>query len=376
MASTASPNLVPSGSSTMSLDSYVTLGRSGLRVSPFTLGTMTFGEDLGWGSSPQESANILAAYLDRGGNSIDTANIYTNGHSEKIIGDYFAGRSALRDRVVIGTKFFGNLYENDPNGGGPGRKAIVQQLENSLRRLQTDFVDIYWLHNFDPVTPVEETLRALDDLIRDGKVRYVGFSDVPAWAAAEAATIARFRGWAPIIALQLEYSLLERTSEGELIPMAQALGMGVMPWSPLKSGFLSGKYSSTTTGPVDTTRTPLVGAPSEADYVVIDALDAVAREVGAGPAAVALAWVQGRPGITSTLVGARRIDQFEANLQALDVTLTEAQRGVLDDVSAPTLNFPADNNRTLAPMIQFGGATVDGRRSTVSPLLRAGSARY
>ncbi|SFS40958.1 Predicted oxidoreductase [Streptomyces sp. ok210] len=376
MASTASPNLVPSGSSTMSLDSYVTLGRSGLRVSPFTLGTMTFGEDLGWGSSPQESANILAAYLDRGGNSIDTANIYTNGHSEKIIGDYFAGRSALRDRVVIGTKFFGNLYENDPNGGGPGRKAIVQQLENSLRRLQTDFVDIYWLHNFDPVTPVEETLRALDDLIRDGKVRYVGFSDVPAWAAAEAATIARFRGWAPIIALQLEYSLLERTSEGELIPMAQALGMGVMPWSPLKSGFLSGKYSSTTTGPVDTTRTQLVGAPSEADYVVIDALDAVAREVGAGPAAVALAWVQGRPGITSTLVGARRIDQFEANLQALDVTLTEAQRGVLDDVSAPTLNFPADNNRTLAPVIQFGGATVDGRRSTVSPLLQAGSARY
>lgn len=162
----------------MSLDSYVTLGRSGLRVSPLTLGTMTFGEDHGWGSSPEESANILAAYLDRGGNSIDTANIYTNGHSEKIIGDYFASRSALRDRVVIGTKFFGNLYENDPNGGGPGRKAIVQQLENSLRRLQTDYVDIYWLHNFDPVTPVEETLRALDDLIRDGKVRYVGFSDV------------------------------------------------------------------------------------------------------------------------------------------------------------------------------------------------------
>ncbi|WP_406432416.1 aldo/keto reductase [Streptomyces sp. NBC_01589] len=360
----------------MSLDSYVTLGRSGLRVSPFTLGTMTFGEDHGWGSSPQESANILAAYLDRGGNSIDTANIYTNGHSEKIIGDYFAGRSALRDRVMIGTKFFGNLYANDPNGGGAGRKAIVQQLENSLRRLQTDYVDIYWLHNFDPSTPVEETLRALDDLISDGKVRYVGFSDVPAWATAEAATVARFRGWAPIIALQLEYSLLERTSEGELIPMAQALGMGVMPWGPLKSGFLSGKYSSTTTGPVDTTRTQLVGAPSEADYVVIDALNAVAAEVGASPAAVALAWVQGRPGITSTLVGARRIDQFEANLQALDTTLTEAQRGVLDDVSAPTLNFPADNNRTLAPMIQFGGATVDGRPSTVSPLLQASSTRY
>ena len=152
---------------------------------------------------------------------------------------------------MIGTKFFGNLYQNDPNGGGPSRKAIVQQLENSLRRLRTDYVDIYWLHNFDPATPAEETLRALDDLVSYGKVRYVGFSDVPAWATAEAATIARFRGWAPIIALQLEYSLLERTAEGELIPMAQAMGMGVMPWGPLKSGFLSGKYSSTAPGPED-----------------------------------------------------------------------------------------------------------------------------
>jgi aryl-alcohol dehydrogenase-like predicted oxidoreductase len=360
----------------MALDSYVTLGRSGLRVSPLTLGTMTFGEDHGWGTSPEESANILAAYLHRGGNSIDTANLYTNGHSEKIIGDYFAGQRALRDRVVIGTKFFGNLYESDPNGGGPGRKAIVQQLENSLRRLRTDYVDLYWLHNFDPATPAEETLRALDDLVSDGKVRYVGFSDVPAWAAAEAATIARFRGWAPIIALQLEYSLLERTSEGELIPMAQALGMGVMPWGPLKSGFLSGKYASAATGPVDTTRTQLVGAPSQADYVVIDALNAVAREAGASPAAVALAWVHGRPGITSTLVGARRMDQFEDNLRALDVTLTAAQRGALDEVSAPALNFPARNNQTLAPVLQFAGATVDGVPSAVSSLLQASAARY
>jgi aryl-alcohol dehydrogenase-like predicted oxidoreductase len=369
-------NTYQTGSFTMALDSYVTLGRSGLRVSPLTLGTMTFGEDLGWGSSPEESEKILATYLDRGGNSIDTANIYTNGHAEKIVGDYFAGQPALRERVVIGTKFFGNLYQGDPNGGGPGRKAIVQQLENSLRRLRTDYVDLYWLHNFDPATPAEETLRALDDLVSAGKIRYVGFSDVPAWATAEAATIARFRGWAPIIALQLEYSLLERTAEGELIPMAQALGMAVMPWGPLKSGFLSGKYSSAATGPVDTTRTQLVGAPSEADYVVIDALNAVAREVGASPAAVALAWVQGRPGITSTLVGARRMDQFEANLHAQDVTLTGAQRGALDEVSTPALNFPAHNNRTLAPILQFSGATVDGRPSIVSPMLQASEARY
>jgi aryl-alcohol dehydrogenase-like predicted oxidoreductase len=360
----------------MSLNSYATLGRSGLRISPFTLGTMTFGEDHGWGSSPADSKSILAAYLDQGGNSIDTANIYTNGHAEAIIGDYFAGQSALRDRVVIGTKFFGNLYENDPNGGGPSRKAIVQQLHASLRRLRTEYVDIYWMHNFDPTTPVEETLRALDDLVSDGKIRYVGFSDVPAWATAEAATIARARGWAPVIASQLEYNLLERTSEGELIPMAQAMGMGVMAWGPLRSGFLSGKYSSSTTGEVDTTRSQLVGAPSTADFAVIDVLNEVAREVGASSAAVALAWIQGRPGITSTLLGARRLDQLEANLAALDVTLTDTQRATLDEVSTPSLNFPAGNNRMLSRSLQFAGATVDGIPSTVSPLLHANAARY
>src|SRR5579875_2409673 len=149
----------------MSLDSYVTLGRSGLRVSPFTLGTMTFGEDNGWGSPPEEAAAILTAYLDRGGNSIDTANVYTGGHAETIIGDHFAARPGLRDRVVLGTKFFGNLFPGDPNGGGAGRKGIVQQLENSLRRLRTDYVDLYWLHNLELATPAEETLRTLDDLV-------------------------------------------------------------------------------------------------------------------------------------------------------------------------------------------------------------------
>jgi aryl-alcohol dehydrogenase-like predicted oxidoreductase len=354
----------------------VTLGRSGLRVSQFTLGTMTFGDDHGWGSDPDVSANILGAYLDRGGNSIDTANIYTNGHSEKIIGDYFAGQPGRRDRVVIGTKFFWNLYQNDPNGGGPSRKAIVQQLDNSLRRLQTDYADIYWLHNFDPVTPLEETMRALDDLVSAGKVRYIGFSDTPAWATAEAATIARFRGWAPIVGLQLEYSLLERTSEGELIPMAEALGLGVMPWGPLKSGFLSGKYSGVSTGPVDTARGSLVGAPRESDYVVIDTVNAIAGDLGVSAAAVALSWAQGRPGVTSTLIGARRMDQFEANLSALDVTLTDTQRAALDKVSAPTLNFPADNNRVMSRMAQFGGATVDGCPSAVYPSLQANAARY
>jgi aryl-alcohol dehydrogenase-like predicted oxidoreductase len=360
----------------MALTSYVTLGRSGLRVSPFTLGTMTFGEDLGWGASPEESTRILAAYLDRGGNSVDTANVYTNGHSEVIIGEYLASRPELRDRIVLGTKFFWNLRLGDPNGGGPGRKAVIQQLENSLRRLRTDYVDIYWLHNFDPVTPAEETLRALDDLVTAGKIRYVGFSDTPAWATAEAATIARFRGWTPIIALQVEYSLLERTSEGELIPMAQAMGMGVLPWGPLKSGFLSGKYSSGSAGPVDTTRAALVGVPEPADYAVIDTVNQIAAEIGASPAAVALAWVQGRPGITSTLIGARRMDQFEANLSALDLTLGPDHEARLTEVSAPRLNFPAANNATLSRLAQNGGTTVDGVPTPSPPRLITGAQVY
>lgn len=360
----------------MSLTSYVTLGRSGLRVSPFTLGTMTFGEDLGWGASPEESEKILSAYLERGGNSLDTANVYTNGHAEVIVGDYLAGRPGIRDRIVLGTKFYWNLRLGDPNGGGPGRKSVIQQLENSLRRLRTDYVDIYWLHNFDPVTPVEETLRALDDLVTAGKVRYVGFSDVPAWATAEAATIARFRGWAPVIALQLEYSLLERTSEGELIPMAQAMGMGVMPWGPLKSGFLSGKYSSAAAGPVDTTRAALVGAPRPADYPVIDLVNEIAAETGASPAAVALAWVRARPGITSTLIGARRMDQFEANLTALDLTLDPAQQERLASASAPHLNFPAENNAALARIARNGGTTVDGVPTPAPPRIVQGTHVY
>jgi aryl-alcohol dehydrogenase-like predicted oxidoreductase len=362
----------------MKLDSFVTLGRSGLRVSPLCLGTMTFGEDHGWGSSPADSAAILAEYLDRGGNFIDTANLYTNGHAEKIIGDFFAGDGQRRDRSVIATKFFGNLHPGDPNGGGAGRKAILHQLEASLRRLQTDYVDVYWLHNWDRTAPIEETLRALDDIVTAGKARYIGFSDIPAWKVAEAQTIARFRGWAPIIALQLEYSLLERTSEGELVPMAQALGLGVMPWSPLRSGYLSGKYTrgAAVTAAVDTKRGALRGGPKDEDYRVIDAVAAIATELQTTSAAVALAWVIGRTGIASTLIGARTEEQLRDNLRALDVTLTAAQRATLDEVSQPKLAFPADNNRVLAPMLAFAGANVDGVQTMTYPSLTANPTRY
>jgi len=227
----------------MALNDYVTIGKSGLRVSPFCLGAMTFGDDWGWGSSVAESEAIIARFMERGGNFIDTANVYTKGHSEKIIGDFIGNDRSRRDRVVLATKFFGSLYPGDPNGGGAGRKTIVASCEQSLRRLQTDYIDLYWMHCWDRFTPIEETMRALDDLVAAGKVRYIGFSDTPAWKVAQAQTIAAFRGWAPLVALQIEYSLLERTVEGELIPMALELGLGVTPWSPLKSGVLSGKYT-------------------------------------------------------------------------------------------------------------------------------------
>ena len=324
-----------------SLDSYSTLGRSGLRVSPLTLGTMTFGEDHGYGASPDVSAEMIATYLDRGGNSIDTANLYTNGHSEKIVGDFFARSDIRRDQAVIGTKFYCSMFNGDPNAGGAGRKAMIQQVDASLRRLQTDYVDILWLHNWDQATPIEETLRGLEDLVTSGKTRYVAFSDLPAWKVAEAQTIAVFRGWSPIIALQLEHSLLERTVEGELIPMARELGIGVMPWGPLRSGLLSGKFRRDNAGSVDTARRGPGYTPTDTEFAVIDALLAVSEEIGASPAAVGLAWVRGRAGVSSTIIGARRVDQLVDNLGSVEVTLTDEQTAALDDASAPTLNFPA-----------------------------------
>jgi aryl-alcohol dehydrogenase-like predicted oxidoreductase len=204
---------------------------------------MTFGEDPpGSGSSAAESEKILATYLDLGGNFIDTANFYTNGHSEKILGDFFTARPGRRDHVVLASKFFTNLFPGDPNSGGAGRSAIITQLHATLRRLQTGHLDLYWLHNWDRSTPIEETMRTLDDLVQAGKIRYLGFSNTPAWLTAQAHTMALLRGWPPLIALQVEYSLLARTVEGELAPFARDQGLALVPWSPLKNGFLSGKY--------------------------------------------------------------------------------------------------------------------------------------
>ncbi|MEZ4450003.1 MAG: aldo/keto reductase [Nannocystaceae bacterium] len=351
----------------MPLDHYVTLGRSGLRVSPFCLGAMTFGADLGWGSSVEESQQIIDRYLELGGNFIDTANFYTKSHSEKILGDHVGRHPARRDRLVLATKFSGNLYPGDPNGGGSGRKSILAACDNSLRRLQTDYIDLYWLHNWDVHTPIEETMAALDDLVRAGKVRYIGVSDTPAWKVTQANVMAHFRGWSQFIGLQIEYSLLERTVEQELVPMALELGLGITPWSPLKSGVLSGKYTRTSA------EKPARGGfvepfLNERTYALVDALAAIARERETTVARVALAWVQGRPGVTSTIIGARRLAQLEDNVQALEVPLSADDLARLDALTRPTFTFP-QSMQPMFPAIHNGGTQVNGVAAPPSPFV-------
>jgi aryl-alcohol dehydrogenase-like predicted oxidoreductase len=344
----------------MPLDHYVTLGRSGLRVSPLCLGAMTFGEDLGWGSSVEESQRIMDRYLELGGNFIDTANFYTKSHSEKIIGDHVGRLPAKRDRLVIATKFSGNLYPGDPNGGGSSRKSIVGACENSLRRLQTNYIDLYWLHNWDVHTPIDETMSALEDLVRAGKVRYVGVSDTPAWKIVEANVTARFRGWSPFIGLQIEYSLLERSVEQELVPMALELGLGITPWSPLKSGLLSGKYTRENAGQGKADRSAFMSSHlNERTYAIVDELGAIAKQHDTTVARVAIAWLQAKPGVTSTIIGARRLAQLEDNLMALEVKLGSDNIARLDALTQPTFGFP-QNMQPMFPSIHNGGTTVNG----------------
>jgi aryl-alcohol dehydrogenase-like predicted oxidoreductase len=344
----------------MPLDHYITLGRSGLRVSPFCLGTMTFGEDLGWGSSVAESQQIMDRFIELGGNFIDTANFYTKSHSEKIIGDHIGRHGARRDRLVIATKFSGNLYPGDPNGGGSGRKSVIAACEDSLRRLQTDYIDLYWLHNWDVHTPIEETLAALEDLVHAGKVRYIGVSDTPAWKIAQANVTAHFRGWSAFIGLQIEYSLLERTVEQELVPMALELGLGITPWSPLKSGMLSGKYSRSNAGQIKPDRSFIANTfLTEKTYAIVDELAAIAKAHESTVARIALAWVQAQPGVTSTIIGARRLTQLEDNVKALDIELSAPELARLNELTKPTMGFP-QSMQPVFPAIHHGGTSVNG----------------
>ncbi|MCU1692310.1 MAG: aldo/keto reductase [Frankiales bacterium] len=346
---------------------FHTLGRSGLRVSRLGLGTMTFGQP-GWGCDEQEAGRVLDAYLAAGGNLVDTADVYAGGESERLVGRLLAERG-VADDVVLSTKFTLGARPGDPNAGGNGRKAMLRALEGSLRRLGRDHVDLYLLHAWDGLTPVEEVMRGLDDLVTAGKVRHVAFSDVPAWYAARAQTLAEWRGWEPLVALQLEYSLAERGIELEFPALCQELGMGLMTWGPLANGLLSGRYAAVAADPTGTElpegrlrataahANPATDKRNERTWRVIAALEEVAREVGASSAQVAVQWVLQRPAVGTVLLGARRADQLQDTLGALELVLPPELLARLDEASAPPRVVPYGFLRSIQARI--GGGTVD-----------------
>lgn len=349
------------------LDHYRLLGRSGLRVSPLALGTMTFGQDWGWGADEAEARDIFDAYVDRGGNFVDTSVNYTNGASERILGKLLEGR---RERIVLSTKFTMARDPGDPNSGGNHRLNLVRSVEQSLRQLGTDRIELLHLHAWDDTTPPDEVLRALDDLVRAGKVLYLGICNTPAWRVAQLQTMADLRGWSPLVALQIEYSLVERSVEHELMPMARALGLGVMPWSPLGGGVLSGKYAASDLATsneagVAATRKGVIastGQLNETSLRIAGEVKAVAAECGASAAQVALAWTLLNPAVTAPVIGARTLAQVEDNLGALGVVLDAGQVARLDAASRPAPIFPQRFVDTpLVRQLVFGGAAVARR---------------
>ena len=348
----------------MNLTDFRTLGRSGLVVSPLALGAMTFGTQH-WGSNEDVSEAVFNAYVDAGGNFVDTAEAYAGGRSEEMLAG-FIGKRRLRDKIVLATKFSFSAENGNPNAAGNGRKNMVRALEGSLKRLGTDYIDLYWMHIWDTVTPVEEVLQSLGDLQRLGKIRYFGLSDVPAWYAVRMSTLASAHTVPGPVALQMEYSLAERTVEQEHLPAARECGLGLMPWSPLAGGFLAGKYERSTAGAVGAGR--LSGANpfgdtkfTERNWRILDALQSVAAEMGRPPASVALAWAASQPGVTSTIIGASKLGQLQDNLASLDIEFTPAQLDALDRGSAPEPS-PYDYLKPgLLSQIVFGTA-VQGWR--------------
>ena len=339
---------------------YQLLGPSGLRVSELALGTMTFGDDFGWGASRDESRAMFDAYAEAGGQFIDTANAYTGGTSERLVGEFVG---AERERFVIASKYTANMRPDDPNGGGNGRKNLVQSVEASLKRLGTDYLDVLWMHAWDGVTPVAETVRALDDLVRSGKVLYLGISDAPAWVVSQAVTLAEERGYAPFSAIQVEYSLVERTPERDLLPMAAAHGLSVLDWSPLAAGALTGKYlsgggaggdASGEGARLDNAMWSGAGVKYQSDRANAIAREtvAVAGEIGCSPSQVAIAWLLARPGRHIPILGARKRAHLVDNLGALDLVLAPEHLARLDAASRIELGFPHDFLGS-APMKQF-----------------------
>ena len=326
---------------------YRLLGNSGLRVSELSLGTMTFGEDWGWGSAKDEARKIYDLYRQEGGNFIDTANVYTNGSSERMVGEFVRGH---RDDVVIATKYtndpstFGGGTATSPNTGGNQRKNMMRAVEASLERLNTDYIDLYWLHIWDKLTPVEEVMRGFDDLVTQGKILYAGVSDAPAWWVAQANTLAQSHGWSRFAALQIEYSLTERTVERELIPMAKAFNLGLLAWSPLAGGVLSGKYKKGdgSTGRYSNEGMKAFMPAAERVDRIVAALEEVSRQTGRSMAQVALAWLRYREIPVIPIIGARKLEQFKDNLSSLTLELTPDQVARLDAASSIELGFPHD----------------------------------
>ena len=335
---------------------YKLLGRTGLRVSELALGTMTFGESWGWGAPKNEAAGMLDRFAEAGGNFIDTANYYTGGESERIVGELVEGD---RDRWVLATKYVLNMSPADPNAGGAHRKSLVRSLEASLRTLRTDYVDVLWVHIWDPFTPVDEMMRALDDVVRAGKALYVGISNAPAWVVAQATTLADLRGWSRFAGLQIPYSLVERDIERDLLPMARTLDLGVTAWSPLGGGLLTGRYGSDRASAQDGTRLAAIGSFGERrlsprNLVIADAVNAIAAERGATAAQVAIAWVRSQQhrAVIVPIVGARTAAQVADNLAAVDLELSAEELARLEGVSRIELGFPHDFKE--GQMLAFG----------------------
>ncbi|MBF6328463.1 aldo/keto reductase [Nocardia transvalensis] len=347
----------------LALDTYRLLGRSGLRVSPLALGAMTFGADWGWGADTADARKLFDLYVERGGNFVDTASGYTNGSSERLLGEFTRNN---RESLVLATKYTQLRRPGDPNSGGNHRKSMVASVESSLRRMNTDYIDLFYLHVWDFTTPAEEILRGMDDLVRQGKVLYVGISNAPAWEVSYMQAIAELRGWSPLVALQIEYSLIERTGERDMIPMARTMGLGVIPWSPLGSGVLTGKYSRADlaeqgVGSREASRKNVArtqGTLTERGLAIADVVKDIATDMGRTPAQVALAWTLQNPGVTAPIIGARTPAQLEDNLGALDVEFAPAQLARLNDASAIDLGYP---HQKLARSRILGGMKIETR---------------
>ena len=367
----------------MTLDTYRTLGRSGLAVSPLALGTMTFGAER-WGSGEAISRSVFDAYVDAGGNFMDTADVYSGGRSEAMLGGFVAER-ALRDRLVIATKAGFSREQGHPHAGGNGAKNINRALEGSLRRLRTDYVDLFWLHVWDQVTPAEEVLQTLTGLVRAGKIRHYGISNAPTWYIAMLATLATAHALPAPVALQYQYSLAERGVEAELLGVAREFRLGLQPWSPLAGGFLTGKYRRED---VEGRETIQPGLPSvsakpgeengdgkgrlrgsnpfgdtmftERNWLVLDALRGVAEEAGKPLAQVALAWVVGRPGVQGALIGASKVEQLMTAIAALGLILTPEQLSRLEEASVARPTYPSSLFTPVVRRFALGGADVKG----------------